>query len=253
MDCLSPLAALSLALVLTFSGATEVYQFDEQCRLRSKSVGVFLDNKVLHIDQAAVLDFDHSSQNEEYIDCYVTVKEIGMKVSLHFQKLNLNLYTERLFIYENIGVHRLNALSPVGGIYGSLIPGEETIHPGVHDYSTSTNDGMTVYYTATPALRSSHFRLVVTAYIDSVADTCPLDYFLCSNKRCIHSQLRCDGYPNCGELDRSDEAGCYTPPGQEAVSVKQEYKEDGSVDDSSLNYDIGIVAVCVVVGALVVV
>ncbi|CAH1784394.1 unnamed protein product, partial [Owenia fusiformis] len=29
--------------------------------------------------------------------------------------------------------------------------------------------------------------------------------------------------------------------------------EDGSVDDSSLNYDIGIVAVCVVVGALVVV
>ena len=37
-------------------------------------------------------------------------------------------------------------------------------------------------------------------------DTCPYNYFLCSNKKCLNNTLVCNGKDDCG--DNSDESFC---------------------------------------------
>ncbi|XP_045209009.2 uncharacterized protein LOC123560919 [Mercenaria mercenaria] len=73
-----------------------------------------------------------------------------------------------------------------------------TIPPG--DYVT-TGHQLTVMFQSDVYKQDNGFEIVFTSF--HTAQSCFVDEFMCSNKRCIASSLHCNNFNNCG--DESDE------------------------------------------------
>ncbi|CAH1240712.1 LRP3 [Branchiostoma lanceolatum] len=69
------------------------------------------------------------------------------------------------------------------------------------DYTSSTS-AVTLRLVTDSSTRGS-FKILYTTYMDAVGSGCYGGRYLCSNYRCIHSELKCDRMDNCG--DASDE------------------------------------------------
>lgn len=68
---------------------------------------------------------------------------------------------------------------------------------------TSSSNRMTVVFYSDGSLVDRGFNATYSSFVPS--NPCP-DKFLCTNKRCVSNDLRCDGWNDCG--DNSDEKGC---------------------------------------------
>uniref|UniRef100_A0A665V7J1 Suppressor of tumorigenicity 14 protein homolog n=1 Tax=Echeneis naucrates TaxID=173247 RepID=A0A665V7J1_ECHNA len=95
-------------------------------------------------------------------------------------------------------------------VNGEKLCGE---HPDGTQTATSSNNKMTVEFFSDASYVDRGFDAVFEA-IDS-KDPCPKQ-FQCKNQRCIRSDLKCDGWNDCGDM--SDEFNCKCSPG--SISCK---------------------------------
>ena len=50
--------------------------------------------------------------------------------------------------------------------------------------------------------------ILFTVYVFNIEPSCEENEFTCSSGHCIPRAYRCDGEPDCGLLDNSDEENC---------------------------------------------
>ncbi|XP_050413393.1 uncharacterized protein LOC126827867 [Patella vulgata] len=118
---------------------------------------------------------------------------------------------DRLHIYELNDDGAKVQRTPSDGVYGVY---ERPYYAGntedlsIRDYKSSGKQ-FSLDYLGKPTYMYQGFKILLTSVKDSHNGGCKTGYFWCSKQLiCIPGELRCDGNPNCGLYDNTDEDGC---------------------------------------------
>ncbi|XP_052824343.1 myb-like protein U isoform X2 [Octopus bimaculoides] len=183
--------------------------------------------KTLQLNGSLVLELSNnvlgSRRDVNYEHCELKVRvESSKHILLQFFRLEIadtHGTPDRLKVFDNLPDMSV-LLTPKHGAYG-YFPGG--IHRGVRDYNSTYNE-LKLNYFGQPTRNAPGFKLLLTPFKREIArNKCPEGYFHCSIRHiCIDSSLACDGYPNCGSKDESDEGKCsYYAEAQKSTSFFQ--------------------------------
>ncbi|XP_078615647.1 uncharacterized protein LOC144884292 [Branchiostoma floridae x Branchiostoma japonicum] len=188
------LAALGSSAVLGFSYTT-IYM-KENC------------GSTASLGSAGYIEWDRDGRSYDHrADCSVILKtgSTSERIALQFIDIDIEENGQHscydyLYLYEG-------AVTSFDG----TTPNKEICNSQLIVAYTSSTSVITLRLVTDSSTRGS-FKILYTTYMNAVHGTgCFSSWFLCSNYRCIHSELKCDRMDNCGDAsDELESAGCRT-------------------------------------------
>lgn len=148
-------------------------------------------------------------ERKDFLTCDVkVVTSSNRRILVHIMSLEISEDDlDRLHVYDYSSDRKSVRISPAQGLYGVYDKYYSGFQGGVQDF-VSTKNELKLDYQGKPTLTYDGFKILLTAFTESRGD-CGPGYFRCNRKQiCIPISTRCDGYPNCGNNDLSDEDGC---------------------------------------------
>ncbi|XP_035659973.1 low-density lipoprotein receptor-related protein 12-like [Branchiostoma floridae] len=162
------------------------------------------ENQAVSVSRAGYIEWHERFQYQDDTDVTLTLQAgTGNNVRLDFLSLNIEgspgACVDKLEVYDGEGTPVENSTRTVCGTNVAVAA------------FTSRTENVVLRLRSDNMVRGD-FRILYNVFrLVGPNEMCPRDHFKCTNQRCIHESLLCDGIDNCGDNSEESQAACVDP------------------------------------------